>query len=215
MGEVYYTFKPKSKLGGKYGTYIGLNGSYMTSIAKDTVVPAHEGYTSTFMKPGDEVFYNDIGLEITKKFNKKWKATFDAVYIVYNQAVIEGHPDSGIVYSMSFIGDVTYQFSKNNSIRVELQHLTANRDRGDWAFGLVEFSFSPHWTISAYDEYNYGNSNPDRRLHYPAGSIAYVKGTMRISAGYAKQRSGLLCVGGVCRNVPASNGFTFGITSSF
>ena len=116
---------------------------------------------------------------------------------------------------MTFIGDVTYQINKSNSIRMELQHLSANRDRGDWLFALLEYSISPHWTISAYDEYNYGNYNEDRRFHYPAASIAYVKGTSRFSLGYAKQRAGLLCVGGVCRFVPASNGLTFSITSTF
>jgi hypothetical protein len=32
---------------------------------------------------------------------------------------------------------------------------------------------------------------------------------------YGKQRAGIFCVGGVCRNVPASNGFAISITSSF
>jgi len=32
---------------------------------------------------------------------------------------------------------------------------------------------------------------------------------------YGKQREGIFCVGGVCRNVPASNGVTLTITSSF
>ena len=30
-----------------------------------------------------------------------------------------------------------------------------------------------------------------------------------------KQREGLLCIGGVCRQVPASNGMTFSLTTSF
>ena len=33
--------------------------------------------------------------------------------------------------------------------------------------------------------------------------------------GYGKQREGLLCIGGVCRQVPASNGLTFSLTTSF
>jgi len=214
MGEIYYTIKPGSKLGGKYGTFLSLNSSYMTSIKKDSTDDCN-CYTAPFFVPGDNVYYNDIGFEISRKINKKWKVAADAVYILYNQAIIEGHPDSGTVYSMTFIGDVTYQMTKSKSIRMELQHLSANRDRGNWAFALLEFSVSPHWTLSAYDEYNYGNANPDRRFHYPAASLAYVKGTTRLSVGYAKQRAGLLCVGGVCRYVPASNGVTFGITSSF
>jgi hypothetical protein len=32
---------------------------------------------------------------------------------------------------------------------------------------------------------------------------------------YGRQREGLLCVGGVCRQVPAASGFMLTITSSF
>ena len=37
----------------------------------------------------------------------------------------------------------------------------------------------------------------------------------RFELGYGKVREGIFCVGGVCRNVPSSNGFTLNITSSF
>ena len=33
--------------------------------------------------------------------------------------------------------------------------------------------------------------------------------------GYGRQRDGIFCAGGVCRYVPASNGFSLAITSSF
>ena len=33
--------------------------------------------------------------------------------------------------------------------------------------------------------------------------------------GYGKRREGIFCVGGVCRAVPASNGFEVTFTSSF
>ncbi|HML86108.1 MAG TPA: DUF6029 family protein [Bacteroidales bacterium] len=32
---------------------------------------------------------------------------------------------------------------------------------------------------------------------------------------YGRQREGLLCVGGVCRQVPAATGFTLTLTTSF
>jgi hypothetical protein len=80
---------------------------------------------------------------------------------------------------------------------------------------LAEWSISPNWFISAFDEYNYGNDIEDNRIHYVNAAVAYVKRTNRISLGYGKQREGLLCVGGICRNVPASNGFTLSISSSF
>ena len=108
-----------------------------------------------------------------------------------------------------------YKIDKNNSIRVELQHLLTHQDRGNWALGLVEYSVSPHWFFAVFDEYNYGNENSAKRIHFINTSLGYTKGANRIALGYGKQREGLLCIGGVCRNVPASNGFSLSVTSSF
>lgn len=80
---------------------------------------------------------------------------------------------------------------------------------------LAEFTISPHWFLAAFDEYNYDNTEKEKRIHYYSISAGYVKNTLRFSLGYGKQREGLLCIGGVCRQVPASNGFTFSMTGSF
>jgi len=52
-------------------------------------------------------------------------------------------------------------------------------------------------------------------LHYFLLSTGYTKGAHRIALNFGKQRAGIFCVGGVCRNVPASNGISISITSSF
>ena len=65
------------------------------------------------------------------------------------------------------------------------------------------------------DEYNYGNPVSDKQIHYYNLSMGYSQGTNRISVRYGRQREGLLCVGGVCRYVPASTGLTITLTSSF
>ena len=80
---------------------------------------------------------------------------------------------------------------------------------------LAEYSVSPHWFFSMSDSYNYGNPDDAKRKHYLYGSFGYVKDANRIQLSYGKQREGILCVGGVCRNVPAMNGFTISISSSF
>ena len=61
--------------------------------------------------------------------------------------------------------------------------------------------------------YNYGNNS--NKIHYPNLSAGYTKGTNRFALGYGKQRQGINCVGGVCREVPKSNGISLSITSSF
>jgi hypothetical protein len=65
------------------------------------------------------------------------------------------------------------------------------------------------------DQYNYGNSHPEKRLHYLLGSFGYTKDNSRFMFMYGKQRAGILCIGGVCRPVPATNGLTFTFTHSF
>ena len=46
-------------------------------------------------------------------------------------------------------------------------------------------------------------------------ALAYNNDANRIQVSYGRQREGVVCVGGVCRNVPAANGLTISITSSF
>ena len=76
----------------------------------------------------------------------------------------------------------------------------------------VEYKLSPNWFFSIQDMYNYGN--PDKP-HYYSFSFGISKNTSRLSLTAGKQRAGLFCVGGVCREVPASNGFSISLTSSF
>ena len=89
------------------------------------------------------------------------------------------------------------------------------QDQGDWAFAQIEYTFSPHWYVAVLDQYNYGNTEPKKQLHYALASAGYINGSHRFSLQYGKQRAGVFCVGGVCRAVPASNGLTFTFTSSF
>jgi hypothetical protein len=85
--------------------------------------------------------------------------------------------------------------------------------------GLVEYTFSPHWFFAFIDQYNGGYTDHDgvshEAVHYLNISCGYSKGTNRFELGYGKKREGVFCVGGVCKNVPSSNGFTLSITSSF
>ena len=105
-------------------------------------------------------------------------------------------------------------------MRFELQHLNSKQDQGNWATALAEFTFSPHWFVAAMDQYNYVSATPEegaetQELHYPIGSVGYIRGGNRFQVNYGRQRAGIFCVGGVCRQVPAANGLTLSITSTF
>ena len=87
--------------------------------------------------------------------------------------------------------------------------------KGNWATALLEWTPTGNWFFAIYDQYNYGNPDEKLRIHYYLGTFGYNKDAHRISVSYGKQSAGIFCVGGVCRTVPASNGVTLSITSSF
>jgi hypothetical protein len=212
--QMYYTFQSGTKIGGQYGTYISLEACQVNSIQTDpTNSPI--GYNSNFFAVGNTIYYSDVNVEISKKFSKKFKATLNYLYEQYNMAVVQGHPDTPMVYAHIVVADMQYKLNSKRTVRWELQHLYTKEDRGNWAFALVEYSIAPGWSFNAIDMYNYGNPTPSQQLHYPSVGLAYVKSTSRISIGYGKQVAGLLCVGGVCRYVPASDGISLSLTSSF
>jgi hypothetical protein len=214
QSEIFYKFKPESKLGGKYGTNISINYSNVHGI--DTLGLNNElGYTSDFFKIGDEKYFEEFNLEVTKKVSKDLKFIFTYIYQVYNIDIVQGLVGHGTVYDNIGIVEVNYKFNPKHSMRLELQNLYTKQDKKSWAVVLAEYNISPNWFFAAFDEYNYGIDDKDLRLHYFSGSMGYTKGLTRIAVGYGRQRQGLLCVGGVCRQVPASNGFTLSITSSF
>ena len=74
-------------------------------------------------------------------------------------------------------------------------------------------NFAPAWSFYASDMYNYGNET--EKIHYYTVGGSFVKNAHRIGIGYARQRESLLCIGGVCRQVPAFKGFTLNLTSTF
>jgi hypothetical protein len=98
---------------------------------------------------------------------------------------------------------------------MELQGLFTKEDKGDWAALMLEYNVSPTWFFSVQDEFNYGNPVSEDQIHYYNFSFGYNEGSNRISLRYGRQREGLLCVGGVCRYMPASTGLTITLTSSF
>ena len=214
QGELFFSLKPESSLGGTYGTDVTFNYSIAKDIDRQ---PTGDdlGYTSEYFNLGDEIYFQDFNLEIIRKLNKQVRMTLTYVYLDYNKGVIEGRPVFGHVYSHIGMAEFNWKLSAKKALRSELQHLYTKQDQQSWALWLVEYSLAPHWFVAGFDQYNYGNNIPDNRLHYYTLRSGYHRAANRIALGYGRQRAGILCVGGVCRNVPASNGFTLSITSSF
>ena len=222
LGQVVYTIPKKTKIGGKYGTTIKLAYSRTDDIGRtalnDTTAigtPGTDGYQASLFGKGDTKYYEELNVELTRKFNSSFKAILFYLYQVYNIEVIEGHTGEPVVYAHTAVADLVYRLNDKHALRMELQHLWSKQDKGNWAMGLLEYTISPHWFFVVFDQYNYGNPDKDKRFHYYNLGFGYMHESSRIELRYARQREGIICVGGVCRNVPASNGLTLTITSSF
>jgi len=189
QAEVGYNFKRKSTLGGKYGMNVKLNFSHV--------------------RWKGETYYQDIDLQLTRKFSKSTKFVFMYMNQRYNMTVVEGH--GGMVRSNIFIVDGKFQLSKKTTLRAEVQYLSTPDDKGDWLYGLLELSLAPNWMFSLSDMYNVGETN----LHYYHGDVTFSMSGHRVQAGFGRTRAGYNCSGGVCRYVPASRGFTLSYNYSF
>lgn len=224
QGDVSITI-PKNTFLGAEETMIALNGALIHGL--DTTRTGPYTYDVRWMW-GNELYYRDVNVEIQRKFGKDFKATLTYVNLDYNQDVIErratpGEKIYGIVNANFVCLELWFKTSKSQSLRTELQYMAVTHEEGakkalqngDWVMALAEYTVAPHWYFTVFDEYNFGNYDPELRVHYPNASIAYSKDALRLQAGYGRVRGGILCVGGICRPVPASNGMTLNVTYTF
>ncbi len=228
QADFLYTFKKGSKLGGKYGTTIGINAS-------TTYAPVHHTsgissgdstrvtYHTRFFDKSNLLYWRDINVNITKKFNKQFSMILSYYNININNDVTKISNDaSGIIASHIGVAELSYKINSKNNVRMELQGLFVNKkpdgtinDKGNWFTALVEYTISPNYFFSVMNQYNYGNPDETKRVNYPIITCGYIRDATRISVSYGRQRAGLFCVGGVCRYVPANNGLTINFTQSF
>ena len=226
QGEINYTFKKKSKLGGKYGTQVAVNYSRINGLnGGPSELTINRDHTPMFFSiKNEELYFRDFNFDLKKKISKKVKVMFNYLDVIYNKDVIEGKIIGKNVHARIGIAEVNYKIKPKHTLRSEFQYLSVDKsdeyykDQGDWVMGLLEYTFSPHWFFAFVDQYNGGYTSEGKTyeaVHYLNISCGYSKGTNRFELGYGKVREGIFCVGGVCRNVPSSNGFTLNITSSF
>lgn len=155
-----------------------------------------------------------------------------------------GSQYDNMVNTNTFIADVTWKIKPKHSLRFEGQALFTKevdyvnfdnetvkikQDFGNWATLMLEYSVSPHWFFALSDQFNfitfddevaentmlYVHNEELIRNHYYTIAMGYSKESSRIQVSYGKQREGILCVGGVCRPVPAAYGFNISISSTF
>jgi hypothetical protein len=136
-------------------------------------------------------------------------------HFIYNKNVLEGKSNYPYINADVAVVDITWNINTKFALHSVGEHLYTKQDHGNWAAIQEELSIGQHFYIAVLDQWNYGNDIESHRVHYYKVQGGFSKGTNQIVFGYGKQREGILCVGGVCRQVPASNGFTLTLTSSF
>ena len=148
--------------------------------------------------------------------NRKLSSIFTYINLFYDKSYLES-PVYDQVNAWIGVSDNTYKFSKGKSLRLEFQHLATNDDARNWVGGTVEYFFNSQFGVYINDSYNYEESNvpTDTKVHFYNIGGSYTKGSSRFSINYGRQRGGLLCVGGICRQVSPNTGLTLNITTAF
>lgn len=219
-GEFQFSGEVNAKLIKKpsYKMDITINYSGSNNLDTTHLDPATDstlqGYTVNSYGPGKQVLFRDFYVELNQKFGKKIKTSLMYAHQIYNKSVIQkaGFPT---IHSDIVVADISYRLKGEGSVRLELQTLSTNEDHQDWGQMMIEYTVNSHWFIAALDQYNFGNDEVEKRYHYPNATVGFNKNANRITLSYGKQRAGIFCVGGICRQVPASNGVTLTISSSF
>lgn len=228
QAELGYNFKRRTLLGGKYGTNVKVNFSHIRSIDRTPVTDASgavvsdmrgtEGYTSKFFKVGDEIYYQDINVQVEKKLSRRFKLNLMYMNQRYNQTIVEGH--GGTVKANIAVAEGKYNLSKKLTLRGEAQYLHTDQDQKDWWYGLLELSVLPSLMFTVSDMYNAhvpdaSVSGKTNKVHYYMAAACFTHKAHRLQVSYGKTRAGYNCSGGVCRLVPASKGIQLSYNFNF
>ncbi len=170
--------------------------------------------------PGKKI-YKEINFNYQRRWSRNLKTIIGIQNVNYDRAVYQGKPSANMVRTVTPYTEVTYKFTRKKSLRAEFQYLSTEQDKGDFLFGLLEFSVAPHYTLSVTDMVNTeprrnGNLLSDQSwVHYYSILGTYTKNQTRFSVGYVKRVQGIVCTGGVCRVEPAFSGAQIGVTTNF
>jgi hypothetical protein len=210
--DVFYEVKKGTLLGGKNGLKIAGNVSSWNALSGTFYINTPQDYKTDYFGFGKR-YFTDCNTEITKKWNSKWQTVFSYINQFYDKKLVEG--EAGIIKSNIVAAEATYKFSAKKSIRVVGEHLWADYDKKNWVGGTTEFNMNSKLSFYVSDLYNYGNDNSYQQNHYYNLGGSFRKNATRIALNYGRQRGGLVCVGGICRQVPESSGISIALSTAF
>ena len=197
QGDLYYTFRRGTALGGKYGMKLHVGGSWIEALP--CALPDRDVHY---------LAYRDINIDL----ERAWSRKFRTILFVSIQENSPTHGNGKRTDAQNvFVLDALYRFSKTVSLRTELQYLYSEELTRDWMAGLVELSFAPHWSFSVSDMYNHGST----KVHYYTVGASYAWNALIVSLQAGRTREGMVCSGGVCRWQPAFRGVSLRAQWSF
>lgn len=213
-----FTIKPQGAYFKKHQTTININTS---------VVTAKDNFDSKSLNPFNfekdtARYFREHYIDVSHKFNKKFKAMLGFQYINYNQQLFEQKTkEYEYVTAKTYFGEITYKLTPTRSLRVEAQYLNTAQDLGNFINGTVELNIAPHYSFSVGDMVNVDRvqrnttaSSADL-VHYWNVFGSYTYKTTRLTAGFIKQVEGVNCTGGVCRVEPAFSGVRVTLQTNF
>ncbi|MCI9285054.1 MAG: hypothetical protein HFJ91_04520 [Muribaculaceae bacterium] len=219
QGAFAYTFKRKTPLGGRYGTKVKVNLSYIRGLDRKAPTPivgssiaGTNGYSSSFFGMGEE-YYHDFNIQIEKKLSRSYSLSFMYMNQMVNDDVlmISESENAGHIKTNVFVYEGKWTIDRRFTFRHELQYLTSRQDLKDWAYGLLELSVAPYLMFTVSDMWNCGETG---KHYYMAGVTGNYRNN-RLMVSYGRTRAGFNCSGGVCRYIPASRGFQVAYTYNF
>jgi hypothetical protein len=206
MIDMSYMFKKGTALGGKYGTKLFVNASrYNDLFYTQFPNPATGAFQAKFFDFGGYINYSDINASIEKRWSKKFKST---VAVIKQYDLKDA---SEVVRTTSVATELLFTLDKKNTLRTELEHMWNNVEEQNWAAAVIEYTRSNGLSFFASDLNDYQTTD----IHYFNVGSNFSKNAHRFMISYGKQRAGLLCVGGICRNVPSYMGFTASYNYNF
>ncbi len=179
------------------------------------------GTYTNINKLNNDKLYREAYFEANYSGIKSTIVQVGVQYMEYNQQVYQTSfpANQPMVYAVTPFTEITYRLSDLKSLRFEGQYMSTKQDYGSWAFALLEYNVSPHYSFSVSDMYNitpnYNNINVTKANHYYSVYSAFTKGPHRFTLAYVKQVGGINCTGGVCRYEPAFSGIRSTFSTSF
>jgi len=216
--QVEVSYKPQTAYFKKHMTTMNINISVVTG-------PQSFNFDGNALNLADfkadtSRYFREYYIDISHKFNKKFKMLLGYQNINYNQRLFENKAQgTPYVLAQCVFGEATYKLTPTKSVRMEAQYLDTKQDYGSFVNALIEFNVAPHYSFSAGDMLNiskgYINAENFEQVHYWNVFGAYTFGPTRFTAGFIKQVAGVNCTGGVCRVEPAFSGARVTLTTNF